>query len=93
MQVVDALTGLLADVGDHAVALQTQLLGDLGDDGEDVGHNGGVVLGHFGHGGDVGLGDDQEMSGSLGVNVVKGETDLVLIDFIGRDLPFGDLAE
>jgi hypothetical protein len=93
VEVMDGLTGLLTDVGDHAVALQPQLLGDLGDDGEDVSHHGGVVLGHFGHGGDVRLGDDQEVGGSLGINVIKGETDLVLIDFIGRDLPFGDLAE
>ena len=64
VQVVDALTGLLTDVGDDAVALQTQLLGDLGDDGEDMSHHSGIVLGHFGHGGDVRLGDDQEMGGS-----------------------------
>ena len=93
VEVMDGLAGLLTDVGDDAIALQTQLLGDLGDDGEDVGHDGGVVLGHFSHGGDVRLGDDQEMSGSLGIDVIKGEADLVLIDFIGRDLPFGDLTE
>ena len=92
VQVVDTLTGLLTDVGDHAVAIQTQLLGDLGDDGEDMGHHGGVVLGHFGDRGDVGLGDDQEMGGSLGIDVIKGEADLVLIDLIGRDLPFGGIA-
>jgi hypothetical protein len=33
------------------------------------------------------------MGGSLGVNVMEGEADLVLIDLIGRDLPFGDLTE
>ena len=93
MEVMDGLAGLLTDVGDDAIALQTQLLGDLGDDGEDVSHDGGVVLSHFGHGGDVGLGDDQEMGGSLRVDVVESEADLVLIDFIGRDLPFGDLTE
>ena len=90
---MDALTGLLADVGDDAVALQPQLLGYLGDDSEDVSHHGGVVLGHLGNGGDVGLGDDQEVGGSLGIDVIKGEADLVLIDFIGRDLAFGDFTE
>ena len=71
VQMMDALAGLLADVGDNAIALQTQLLGDLGDDGEDMSHHGGIVLGHFGHGGDVGFGDDQEVGGSLGVDVIK----------------------
>ena len=66
VQVVDALTGLLTDVGDDAVALQTQLLGDLGDDGEDMSHHSGIVLGHFGHGGDVGLGDTRKWVGAWG---------------------------
>ena len=39
------------------------------------------------------LGDNQEVGGSLGVDVIKGEADLVLIDLVGRDLTFGDLTE
>ena len=93
VQVMDTLSGLLTNIGDNAVAVQTQLLGDLGNDGEDVSYYSGVILGYFSHGGNMGLGDDQEVRGSLRIDVIKGKADLVLVDFVGRDLTFGDLAE
>ena len=93
MQVRHTLARLLADVGHHPVALQTQLLGDLGDDGEDVGHHGGVVLSDLGHRGDVHLGNHQKVGGGLGIDVVEGVADLVLIDLVGGDLSLRDLAE
>ena len=93
MQVVDALARLLPDVGDHAVAVQTQLLRHLGDDFENVGNHGAVVPGHLGHRTDVGLGDDQKVGGCLGIDVIEGVALLVLIDLVGGDLPGADLAE
>ena len=93
VEVGHGLPRLLPNVGDHAVALQPQLPGHLGDDGEHVAHQGGVVVGHPGHRGDVGLGDDQEVGGRLGVDVVEGVADLVLIDLAGRDLAADNLTE
>ena len=39
------------------------------------------------------LGDDQEVGGGLGVDVVEGVDQLVLVDFFGGDVPGDDLAE
>mgnify|MGYP006927295151 CR=1 FL=1 len=63
------------------------------DDLKGVGHHGGIFRGDLPAGADVGLGDDQEMGGRLGVDVVKGVHQLVLVDLVGGDLPRRDLAE
>ena len=67
---MDTLTGLLANVGNYAVAVQTQFLGDFGDHGEDVSYNSGIIFSHFGYGSDMRFGDDQKMSGGLRINVI-----------------------
>ena len=93
MQVEHALPRLLADVGDHPVALQPQLLGDLGNDGEDMSHHSGILRRDLGHRGDMGLGDHQKVGGRLGIDVVEGVAQLILVHLFGRDLAPGDLAE
>ena len=87
------LPGLLADVGDHPVALKTQLLGHLGDDGKDVGHHSGIFGSDLSHGSNVSLGNHQKMGGRLGLDVVKGIDRIVLIDLVGRDLAVCDLTK
>ena len=87
------LARLLPDVGHHPVALQAQFLGHLGDDGEDVGHHGGILRGDLRHRCNVGLGNHQEMGGRLGVDVVEGIDRLILIDLVGRNLPGGNLTK
>lgn len=57
MEMEHALARLLPDVGDDPVAVQSQLLGELGDDLEDVGRNAAVVFRDFGNRPDVGLGN------------------------------------
>ena len=93
MQVEHALPRLLADVGDHPVAVQALLLRQPGDDLEDVGHHRAVVRRDLGHGADVGLGHHQEVGGRLGIDVVEGVADIVLVDLAAGDLPGNDLAE
>lgn len=45
MQVLHGLAGILADIGDHAVAVvQTDFLGQLGDHGKDMAQQGTVLL-------------------------------------------------
>ena len=93
MQMLYTLPRLLPDVGDDAVAVQSQLPGHLGNDLKDVGHRPAVFRRHLGSGGDVGLGDDQEVGGRLGIDVIEGEALLVLIHLVGRDLSRDDLTE
>ena len=71
VQVMHTLTGLLTDVGHHAVALQPLLPAQPGDDLEDVGHHGAVAAVYLRHGADVLLGDHQEVRGGLRRDVVK----------------------
>ena len=93
MQVMDALASLFTNIGDNSIAVQTELFSDFRDHSEDMSHNSSIVFGHFGYGSDMGFGDDQKMSGSLGINVIECETNFVFIDLVRRDLTLGDLTE
>ena len=93
MKMENALARLLSDIGDHTVTLHALFLGDLGDDLKDMGHHGAVFRADSGNRGNVGLGDDQEVSGRLGGDVVEGEAQLVLIDLAAGDLSGNNAAE
>ena len=93
MQVGHGLAGLRAAVGHHAEVADAQTLGDGGDDLKDVGHHTGVLGGDLTAGGDVLLGDHQEVDRSLRVDVVEGKDALVLVHLAGGDLPRGDLTK
>ena len=94
MEMVDGLTGQRAHVGDHAVALgDAQVLSQLGDDGVNMPHHRGGLLGHLGGGGQMDLGDHQKMDRSQGVDIIKGVAEVILIDLAAGDLPGDDLAE
>ena len=73
MEMGDRLARLLPNIGHHTVAVQAQLLGHFGDDCENMGHYGGVVLCHLGHRSDMGLGDNQKVGGRLGIDVMEGK--------------------
>ena len=89
MQVRHALTRLLADVGDHAVALDAHFFCHLGDDLKDMRDHGAVLGVDAGDGRDMRLGDHKEVRGSLRRDVVEGVAQLVLIDLVlyGRESP------
>ena len=93
VQVRHALPRLLADVGDHAVALDAHFLGEPRDDLEDVRDNGAVFSAHARDRRNVHLRDHEEVHGRLRRDVVEGIAELVLIDFARRDLARRDLAE
>lgn len=87
------LTGLLSDVGDDTVALYPQFFGNLGNDLKDVGHYRAVALVDSSGRGNVHLGNDKEMGGSLRIDVIEGQTQIILIDFVGRDLTGDNFTE
>ena len=87
VQVVNALPRLLPDVGHHAVALQTQLLRQLGNDLKNVGHYGAVFRRDSGNRGNVGLGNHQKVYRGLGCDVIKGIAQIVLIDLVAGNFP------
>ena len=93
VQVRHTLPRLLADVGDHAVALDAHFLCHLGDDLKDVRDHGAVLGVDAGDGRDMRLGDHKEVRGSLRRDVVEGVAQLVLIDLVRGDLPRRDGAE
>ena len=93
MEVGHRLARLRPAVGHHPEIGNALLPGHLGNDLKGVGHHGGVVRRNLPAGAEVGLGNHQEVGGRLGVDVLKGVDQLVLIDLVGRDLARRDLAE
>ena len=84
VQVLDTLARVLAHIGDDAVAaVAAKVRAQLCDGGKDVAQQGPVLLGQRGSRGDVLFGDDEEMDRGLGVDVVKGQQLVVLVQ-IGR---------
>ena len=91
--VLHRLAGLLAAVGHHTVAFPAMLGADAGDGGEDMGHHPGIFRGDLGRGGDVLLGDDQEVGGRLRIEIIEGEDLIILVQLVRWDLAGCDLAE
>ena len=91
VQVEHALPRLLSTVGDHPELGNAQVLGDLGNHLKAVGHHGGIFRRNLPAGCNVGLGNHQEMGGCLGINVIKGIDQFVLIDLLGGNFSPGDL--
>ena len=91
---LDALAAVIAAVGDHTEAIIQALgLGDLRDHFEDVGHNRGILRSDGAAAVDVGLGNHQDVGGSLGSDVPEGVDGFILINLGGRDVACDDLAE
>ena len=94
MQMADGLTGIGTAVGNNTVtAIQAFCLGDLGNDFENVGYNSTVFSGDVIYGGDMGLGDYQNVGGRLGSNIPECEYGFILIDLGGRDGTCDDFTE
>jgi len=91
MQVLHGLAGILADIGDHAVAVvQTDFLGQLGDHGKDMAQQGTVLLRQGSGTLDVLFGHNKEMHLGLRVDIVKRHDLIVLIQLVRGDLALGD---
>ena len=74
VQVMDGLTGIVAAVGNHPVTVFQAFGGcDLRDHGENMGDHIGIFSGNLGNGGNMSLGDHQNVGGGLGGNVPEGQ--------------------
>ena len=95
MQVGNRLSAVFAAVVDNAVAAfgHAEPAGDLSRPGEDAADDGAVFHVQFIRRSDVRLGDEEDVYGRLGVQVVKAEDFIVLVDLFGGDFPRRDLTE
>ena len=93
MQMRHALSRLLADVGHDAVTLNALLLGELGNDLEDVRDDSAVLFVHTRDRCDVCLRDHKKVHRRLRRDVVEGIAEVVLVDLVRRDVARDDLAE
>ncbi len=87
-----AAVGAAVDDGAEAV-VPAELGGELGDEGHHVAEQGGVFGGGFADADDELLGDEQEMGGGLGGNVVDDDAFVVFVLDGGRDLAVDDFLE
>ena len=91
---LDALAAVLADIGDDAVAvLKSCGRGDLGDGRKDGGNKVGGLVRHLVSGRDVRLGNDENVDGRLGRDVVEGVDVFVLVHLFRGDHPCDDLTK
>jgi len=94
VEVVDGLAAIVAGVDDQAVAVGEGVgAGEIGGDGGEMAEEGSVVRGGVGERGEVLLGDDEDVSGGLRVDVGEGEGEVVLVEAGGGDGAGDDLAE
>ena len=91
MQVLHGLAGILADIGDHAVAVvQANFLGQLGDHGKDMAQQGTVLLSQGSGTLDVLFGHNKKVHLGLRVDIVKRHDLIVLIQLVRGDLALGE---
>ena len=95
MDMEDFLTGVGVAVGHEPVAafVHSQLVCDFGYSGKNRAHDGGVVGIDVIEGGDMLLGYDENVLGRSGMNVPKGDTEIVFVNPLGGNLTVEDLAE
>jgi hypothetical protein len=95
MQVVYNLTGILAGVCNHPVAGfgYPCSLCDVLDSGEDMPKQCGLLSVQIICGGEVHFGNDQNVDGGLGLNVMERQDLFVLVDLAARDLTCGNFTE
>lgn len=88
------LAGIGAAVGDEAVAVcQACFFRDMGNGLKDMGDHGAVLGGHTVEGGDVSLGDHEDVNGGLGIDVAEGQNGVILVDLGGGNVAGDDFTE
>ena len=93
VKVMDTLSGLLANIGDYPIALQSQFSGQRSDDSKNMANRSLIALVYLRHRLDMLLGDNQKMSGCLGIDIIEGIAEVILVRLIRRDFPGDNFAE
>ena len=98
MQVVNLLPTLSACVGDQAkttlwIRFGSLFQSQLGGQGEDAAQQVLMFGPHMGQRDDVGLGNHQKMDRCPGVDVMKSQNLVILMDFFGWNLTCDDFAK
>ena len=94
VEVADGLAAVGTGVDDEAVACcKLLLLGDLGGGGEELAEQPGLLGGGVGERAEVQLGDDENVRGSLRVDVGEGEQLIGFEEMRDGDTSGSDLAE
>ena len=85
---LDALARILAHVGnDPVAAVAAQVLAQLGDGGKDMAQQSPILFGQGSSRCDMLLGNDEEVNRRLGVDVIKGQQLVILVQLVGGNFP------
>jgi hypothetical protein len=94
VEMVDGLSAFFAGVDDDAVTtVQFPSAGDVCGNGQQMAEQWSVFGCGLRLGGDVLLGNDEQVGGGLRIDVGKADAEVILIHAIGRDFTFYDLAK
>jgi len=94
MEVGNGLASVCAAVGDNAVAVcDARFFCDSGDLFKNIGYDGGVFAVYFVNASDVRFGNDEDVNGCLGGDIIERKDLFVLIRFFGGNIAVYDLTE
>ena len=94
VKVIDRLSAIGAGVDDGSEAVrQTKLFSHLAGNDEEMSQQGGITIRRVRQRPNPSLRDDQNVRGSLGVQVTKSECQFVFVDNVRRDLSINDLLK
>lgn len=91
VEVEDGLTGVGTLIDDQTVAFKAELFANDSSGVEQVS----VITGFFdkSHAGDFGAGNDEDMNRGFGLDIAKGDAEIIFINDIGGDFAIDDLGE
>lgn len=91
VEVEDALSAVFTGIDDSTVAVfEIELMSDLGDHAEEVCGELGVFVSEVVKGDERFFGNEQNVNGSLWIDVVEGEAEVIFVDDFGRNLAVDD---
>ena len=94
MEMGNGLARIRTAVGDNAVAVRNaRALCDCGNLFKDIRNDGGVFTVYFVNASNVRFGNNENVNGSLGRDIVESKNLIVFIRFFGGDIAVYDLAE
>ena len=94
MQMMDALAAIITTVRHHTVTVfQSLMLCQLGDHLENMTHDLAILAGHLVAGSNVRLGNDENVYGSLGIDIPEGQNGGVFVHLVAGNFPGNDFTK